>query len=135
MKIFKWLFLVVVVFGMAGCATLVNQDTQSVVINSSNSKSVNATVIYKDGMQSGQTPFVALVRRANQPLVISVEESKCTKATTMKKNATISGAFFVNAIWCFSCVFSTTTDVATGRMWKYDEQIIVSVANKSNCDN
>jgi hypothetical protein len=134
MKIFQWLLLGVVIFGMVGCATLINQDTQPVVINASNSKSVNVTVTHKNGVQSGTTPFVASVRRANQPLVISVAESKCTEATTIEKNATVSGVFFVNAIWCFSCVFSTTTDAATGRMWKYDEQIVVPVTSKPECE-
>jgi hypothetical protein len=132
-RIFQWLLLGVVIFGMVGCATLINQDTQPIVINTRD-LSVNVTVAHKNGIESGATPFVASVRRANQPLVISVAESKCTEAVTIEKNATVSSVFFVNGIWCFSCVFSTTTDAATGRMWEYDEQIVVPVTSKPECE-
>ncbi|MDR1461023.1 MAG: hypothetical protein LBI78_05205 [Campylobacteraceae bacterium] len=135
MKIFSWLLLSAVVLSIVGCASLVNKDTQPVIISTNDLKSATVTVTHKDGTQSGKTPFVVSVRRANQPLIVSVEESKCTKATTIEKNATVSGVFFVNAIWCFSCLFSTTTDAATGRMWKYDEQIVVPVERISDCSD
>ncbi|MDR1285106.1 MAG: hypothetical protein LBJ88_02775 [Campylobacteraceae bacterium] len=116
-----------------GCATLINQDTQPVLVNTNDSKSATVTVAYKDGSQTGETPLVVQARRSGDPLVITVKEDDCTAASSVEKNATVSGAFFVNAIWCFSCVFSTTTDAATGRMWRYDEQIVIPVTRK--CDS
>jgi hypothetical protein len=106
---------------------------QSVLMNTSDSKSAIVTVAYKGGVQTGETPLVVQARRSNDPLTITIKEDNCTEVSSIEKNATVSGAFFVNAIWRFGCVFSATTDAATGRMWKYDEQIVVPVARKSDC--
>ncbi|MDR0747189.1 MAG: hypothetical protein LBE89_04770 [Helicobacteraceae bacterium] len=127
--------LSVVALGFSGCATLVNDATQPVVVNTSGSNAATVTVTYDGGVITGKTPLLVPAKRSSSPLTISVNEDKCVQATTFTSKAKVSGAFFVNAIWCFGCVLSTTVDMATGRMWKYDDQVFVPVTREPDCKN
>jgi hypothetical protein len=121
---------------LGGCATLFNDEYQTVMLDAPGQK-VSIEVYSNGGTkpQKGTTPLLVQARRSNVPLIISVKEDKCAQASTYEQDPGVGGTFFVNVLWClaFLCPLSSTTDLATERMWKYEEQANVPVDRKASC--
>lgn len=112
-------------FMFSGCATLFGGGgKQTVSVNSD--KPMKATIAYADGStpQYITTPATVSVERKNQDLKISSEANEFETKTVEKS---VNGWFWVNILGAPAGTFlSSTTDAASGAMWKYDETVNIS---------
>jgi len=103
---------------MSGCASILNKETQPVNVSSSTGKTIKGNV---DG-----APFVApgivMVHRQKAPKVFNVETEGCAKTASAASSVDIK--FFGNII--FGGLIGSSTDFATDKMWKYDENIVIT---------
>lgn len=110
--------LMLTVIAVTGCASILNDKTQSVNVVTSNGKEVEVNI---DGMPF-KAPGVATFKRAKADKVVTTRDPKCNQ-TTMAPS-TVDNVFFINII--SGGVFGSTTDYATEKMWKYQDSVIVS---------
>ncbi len=96
---------------VAGCASIINGTSEQVTINSN----VKGATVQVAGGTVGVTPFTGPIPRgAGTTLIVSKEgyESK-----TITLNTEIEPIFWGNII--IGGVFGSTTDMATGAMYKF----------------
>jgi hypothetical protein len=96
----------------SGCATILSGKHQQVNVTSTPSKQ---EVIV--GSQTVTTPAIVTVRRSDEGLTVKSPNCDDQKLLASK----INPVFFVNIL--SGGAFGSTTDYATGSMWKYDENI------------
>lgn len=97
----------------AGCASMISGSTQPVTFTSSPD---GASVTVK-GQVVGKTPAVIVLPRESHQAVEFVKEGY--KNETITLDTKFNPWVLANLIWCMSCVFSTTTDYATGAAYEY----------------
>lgn len=106
--------LVCVVAFFSGCATILSGDTQKINVRTEAGKKYTATI---DG-QKYTVPSVIEVKRENKDKFFSIDACPDQKVMLRKQ---IETAFWVNI---FSGAFGSTTDYASGSMWKYEPENI-----------
>ncbi|MDR3347148.1 MAG: hypothetical protein LBN32_00900 [Helicobacteraceae bacterium] len=82
------------------------------------------------GAQEVTLPTTITVKRANVPLVVNVKETNTTNAGSYSQASKIDREFFSNNPGFLVGLLSSTTDVISGSMWTYDENITVPVTRK-----
>jgi len=105
-----------IIFTFSGCATVMDGETQTITINS-NPSGLRATL---DGKVI-HTPAIIKIKREEYDRVIRVDDDKlrCHKIITLNKQ--VNPTFFANLLSGGS--FGSTTDYASGSMWKYDDNV------------
>ncbi|WP_027669416.1 hypothetical protein [Rheinheimera baltica] len=107
---------------MSGCSTILTEDTQKINVATSNGKSAEITI---DG-QSYQAPGIITVKKSQeQTKIITTTAEGCSNQTAL--NRQVEPTFFVNIL--SGGAFGSTTDYATEKMWKYDDNITISCGN------
>lgn len=102
----------------SGCASILNEKTQKVNVSASNGQSITGTI---DGV-AFTAPGVVEVTRAKADKVVTVETPGCAKSTAMQKS--VDSKFFINVL--SGGAFGSTTDYATEKMWKYEDNVVIS---------
>jgi len=107
------------IFTFSGCATVMDGETQTISINS-NPSGLRATI---DGKVI-HTPAIIKVKREGYDRVIRVDDDKlkCHKIIALNKH--VNPTFFANLLSGGS--FGSTTDYASGSMWKYDDNVNIN---------
>jgi|TARA_B110000503_G_C7143536_1_gene411923 hypothetical protein len=103
---------------LSGCATILNDEDQSINLSTSNGSKISALV----GGQQVTTPANIKVKRAKDDLVISTSNEKCSPTTSVASD--VDSVFFVNIL--SGGPFGSTTDYSSEEMWEYDSDIIVN---------
>lgn len=104
--------------GLSGCASILNDKTQAINVSSSNGSEITGTV---NGM-SFKAPGVVNVIRENKDKLFITETDGCVKETVAEKS--VDPKFFINIL--SGGVFGSTTDYSTEKMWKYNENVVIS---------
>jgi len=104
-------FLAVLFLAVAGCSTIINGKTQTVSINS-NVRDANITA---NGLAIGKTPFTGEMIRGDKTVVTVSKEGYISKTVTLSTD--FEPIFWGNII--SGGVIGSTTDAATGSMYKY----------------
>lgn len=102
-----------IVLALTGCASILNDSTQPINVSSSTGSDISGTVngaLFK-------APGVVNVTRENKNKIFVTETEGCTKETVAEKS--VDTKFFVNIL--SGGVIGSTTDYATDKMWKYNE--------------
>ena len=105
--------MVCVVGFLGGCASILSGKTQSVNVTTDTGKKYTALI---DG-QKHTVPSVIELTRENKDKVLTLEECPDQKVLLHKE---INPVFFVNIL--SGGVFGSTTDYASGSMWKYQPE-------------
>lgn len=100
---------------LGGCATILSGNTQKVNVTTEPGKKYTASV---DG-QKFTVPAVIELTRANQDKVLTLDECPDQKVLLHKE---VNPVFFVNIL--SGGAFGSTTDFASGSMWKYQPENI-----------
>lgn len=108
----------VVALLMTGCASIINEKTQSVNVSTSSGAKVNGVV---NGQAFTAPGTVALVRE-NKSKIFVTDDAKCAKETVAEK--TVDPIFFINIL--SGGPFGSTTDYSNEKMWKYSENVVIS---------
>jgi len=117
-RIAPTVILVASMFLGSGCATILTDDFHQMNVSTSNGEDTMVTI---DGA-SKSAPGIVSVMKANQDKILVAENSNCTQETFLKK--TIEPTFFINII--AGGVFGSSTDYYTGKMWKYQDSVVIS---------
>lgn len=116
MKFLKFMALAIMV-GVTGCATILKEDTQKVNISTSTGEQTTVTI----NGESHTVPGVVSVKRSKEDLVIQAG-GNCTENTVATPS--VEPVFWVNIL--SGGAFGSTTDYASEKMWKYQDNISVS---------
>lgn len=103
---------------MTGCASIINDKTQMVNITASNGAKVSANA---DG-KVFQTPAIVGLQRSKLDKIITTTDSNCNPQTLAPKK--VDPIFFINVL--SGGGFGSTTDYATEKMWKYEDNLVIS---------
>lgn len=133
----KNLVCALAIITLSGCASVVNDKNQVIHINSSNGVELKGSVqevsekrFKEDGKRKKQkiyTPVAKLdgsgviLARSSTKKVVVVDNAECEKITPIKSS--VDPMFFGNII--IGGLAGSSTDAATGKMWKYQERISV----------
>jgi len=108
----------------SGCATVLGGgSSQTLSINSSSN--VKGTMKYSDGSgtQYFTTPATLIVNRKSKNIILTSDNDEFhTTTVSSDLNLWILG----NVLGGTTALFSTTTDLASGSAWKYDETVTIS---------
>lgn len=102
----------------SGCATIINDETQSINVRTSNNTEIEAQV----GGQQVTTPASVSVKRAKDDLVVQTSNEKCSPSTSVESS--VDDVFFINIL--SGGVFGSTTDYSSEEMWEYDSDVVVN---------
>jgi len=111
-------FACVALMTCAGCATILNDPTQTVNVRTSNNAKISGTV---DG-KPFTTPGTVAVERKKTALSVQTTEPGC--APTTNANSEVDPKFFINIL--SGGAFGSTTDYASSKMWRYADTIVIS---------
>ena len=103
---------------MSGCASIMNEKTQTINVASSNGNPIEGTI---NGMPF-KGPGPVQVVRENKAKLIEVSTPGCTKSTSMEND--VDPKFFVNVL--SGGPFGSSTDYGTEKMWKYAENVTIA---------
>ena len=115
--------LIASIFLGSGCATILNDDVQTLNVHTTSNTATTATV----GGYQINTPTAIKVERAKDNLVITTNNNKCQPVTTIESK--VSPTFWYNGFLTGFVAYASTTDYATGNMWAYDTDVVI------NCNN
>ena len=101
----------------SGCATILDGKTQKISVNS-NPSGIGFNL---DG-KNYSTPAIISVKRENKDKLLKIENKKCQRTILLNKK--VNPTFFVNIL--SGGAFGSTTDYATGAMWKYDDNVNIN---------
>jgi uncharacterized protein YceK len=104
---------------LSGCAAVIDGTQQSISVNTSHGKRVMVSV---DG-KNIQTPATVSVKRGNPALKITTSDKSCASSTAVQRS--IKTLFFLN-FFLTSGLSSSTTDLASGAAWDYDNNVVVN---------
>jgi uncharacterized protein YceK len=105
------------VLSLAGCATILNDETQKINVGSANNTEFKGTI---DGIPfSG--PGVIAVKRTKADKIIMVDTPACQKQNLLA--STVDPKFFINIL--SGGTFGSSTDYATEKMWKYQDTVLI----------
>ena len=121
----KLIALVFIALPLAACATLFGGGgSQTMNIMTHDDKPAKAKIVNGSNSFAVTLPTSVQVKRKNSPIMVNIIADDNTQNTLYTVEQRIN-------IWAlvdlFGGVFSTTTDLATGAAWCYDEGVIVPV--------
>ncbi|MDR1499267.1 MAG: hypothetical protein LBS34_03190 [Rickettsiales bacterium] len=117
---------------LPACATLFGGgSSKNINIMTSDSSVVNAVITTKSGTQFTTIPKTLSVKKGMRDVVINVEESECVKQSTAIMDKNVDPLFWGNIIT--GGIYGSATDAITGKMWTYDDTIIVPIYKKDGC--
>jgi hypothetical protein len=102
----------------AGCATILNDETQKVNVASSTGEKFSFSI---DG-QTYEGPIIIDVARTKADKIILAESPNCVKQTLLP--AEVDGKFWINIL--SGGVFGSTTDYSSEEMWGYESNVVVT---------
>ena len=112
-----------------GCAYIVNGDTQSIFLKTSDNKRVKA-VVKNDKMETTyMLPTTVTVPKSKNDLVITTVGTECITPTKTTVQSQVDG-------WVFGNVATLGLGLikdSQGAMWKYDESYTVNVKRDNKC--
>ncbi|WP_410211830.1 hypothetical protein [Aquirhabdus sp.] len=101
-----------------GCASILNDKTQKVNVTTSNGSKITASV---DG-QSFAVPGIVDLTRSKTDKTIITSNSNCNPQTLAPKQ--VDSMFWINIL--SGGAFGSTTDYSTEKMWKYNDNLVIS---------
>lgn len=112
--------VVTLAFFVSGCASITTSKSQLINVTTSNNEPAEVTIDDK----TITAPGMILVLRDGNDKVAQTKTEGCDNVTFVKKSVT--PLFFGNII--FGGFLGSTTDVATGKMWDYEDSVEISCA-------
>ena len=110
----------------SGCATLFGGGgKQTISVSSDSDKRMKAVISYADGSspQYLTVPGTVTINRANQNVIVKSQNNEFDQTIIHKD---VNGWFWANILGApYGTILSSTTDYASGAMWKYDEAVTV----------
>lgn len=105
---------------MTGCASIMTDDDTSVRLLTSNGEDA---VVMMDGIKYDAPTVLNVKKSKDDKIIKTVPGSSCQGEVVLESemNPWVLG----NIIWSPVSFLSTTTDAATDKMWRYDEEAVI----------
>jgi hypothetical protein len=103
---------------LTACATITSPSSERVNVNSTKNKTFTATI---DGQQFTVPGSVKIKRNGDEKIILTTEKG-CAPSTSIDRE--IETIFWGNFI--FGGVLGSSTDLATGKMWDYDDFVTIN---------
>ena len=119
----------------SGCATLLGGGGQQIIsVNSDSEHPMKATLSYEDGssLQHISIPGTTIVQRKAKDIKIVSKDNEFQPVTV---DNNLNAAFVANILGFGFFPLSSTTDAASGAMWKYDEIVTVHTSKNEQYDS
>lgn len=110
-------FVVVGILG-SGCATILNDETQKVNVQTSNNTKTKISV---DGVMY-DAPGIIELPRQEKDVILQVQNKNCNQQMIVKSK--VDGKFWINIL--SGGTFGSSTDYGTEEMWAYDDNIVIN---------
>ncbi len=116
-------------FGAAGCATLNNQGSQTLIAKAGDQRTgVKIEVVTADGSYLSSLPSTVVGRSSWTGIEIKVIDP-CYDATSFAVPKSLHRAFWANLFF----IYGFLIDPATGYLWDYEDRVEVPVRRKASC--
>ncbi len=109
---------IIVAFLFGGCATILEEDTQTLNVRTSTNQEVEVVVAGR----TYETPASVEVDRDGSELSVATKADGCAATTSVDRE--VDTTFFVNILT--GGLWGSTTDYATGKMWEYDSDVVIN---------
>lgn len=128
----KNLLILVSLFLLSSCATIISGTTTSVNLSPSDpeAENVKVQVQSKYSVQNITLPGSVMIKKSSGPIDIIVKD-KCFREQTTTINSTVDYWFLGNIIT--GGLIGTTTDALSGALWTYDDTAVVDVVPNGTC--
>ena len=133
-KVFLFCLLFISTLSLSACGTLFSSSRKTVNITTNTKESVNAQVLNIEGEQNVRIPSAVIVKRSSEDLVINVKDNKCYEDSTTRSPRKLNKWVALNIFFGLSGFTGTSTDAASGTLWDYEDDIMVNVEKKQNCN-
>lgn len=132
----KFLLLASLIF-VNSCALIFNGKTQNInLIPSDPSANIEVEIIETGSMKKVTLPSPIQVKRANSVITINVKENSCYKSSQTFAASKASPVSFLDVFLIIFNVFgtsTTSTDVSSGAVWSYENNVFVNTIKKPGC--
>ncbi len=108
---------------LGGCASILTDDTTHINIGTTHGKKIPVKI---DGVKHIVPAMVRVKKNGENKIILTSKNSGCAKRTIVKRK--IEGAFWANIISGGS--FGSSTDMATDKMWTYDNPVTISCSSE-----
>jgi hypothetical protein len=132
-KHIKILALSLLALQSVSCAKLISGNTQTIAIQTSNGKNVEAVVQSSTATENIIIPNSIIVARSKKPLKIVVKADKCNQVSTRVSAPKHNPVALANAFFGVFGLTSTAVDLSSGAIWEYESNIMVNINSKENC--
>lgn len=106
---------------MSGCATMFTDSTKMANVSTSNGEEIKVKV---DGVYH-TVPGTIVLSKDGDPKVIETEAASCDKTTIM--DTRIEASTWLNLFWLpGGTITSFVVDSSNGKMWTYDDNVVIN---------
>ena len=116
---------------LSGCSTIIEGSTQTVNLSTGMDKQIHAVITSSGGTMPVILPQALAVNKSSNDLVINIKDGNCVLPSTTIVKSHLNPWFWGNII--IGGLIGSTTDSASGAAWEYDNNILVNVALKDEC--
>ena len=114
---FKLIPLLLISFLLSSCASIINEDTTQVSLETSTGEKADVVI----GGMTYSIPSKVKLKRSREDLEIISKNKNCDEKT--KVGPELSPVFFLNII--AGGGLGSTTDFASSNMWDYSKKIVI----------
>lgn len=125
--------LLVLLFCLSSCATIVGGGgSQNITFTANNSSyKPKAAILTAKGNTEANLPVTMKVKRSSKDVIVQINEDDCYQGLTQSVPSNINLWFLGNLVT--GGFIGTTTDAATGALWRYDDTAIIYAHQKETC--
>jgi hypothetical protein len=134
MRIITIFFLSVVCVFQLGCATIISNEKESILVRGLNNETANVRIIAPNITYSDKLPISYSGKPEGNKNVNVIVNDKCYEASSITVNKDLNSATWLNIL--FSPGF--IVDYSTGAMWDYEEITVIPLQKKTDvegCDS
>lgn len=140
-------YLIILCLFINGCATILNGETQYVTFTTDNEEPVKATISNDKFVHRADLPTSINVKRSEKDIKVKID-NECNsieqeQADNSTNNSVTNNEYLVESKFSpkallnlfflpMGTFLSTTTDLATSSIWRYDDINVIPVENTCN---
>jgi len=124
--------IVVMSFFVLSCASIYNSGSQTILAKSADNKEgVDVEITTSTGAYAAKLPAIIVAESSYKGIEIKLTD-KCYEPTVLNVNKNIAPSFWANFLLLYGFPIGMLIDAGTGKMWKYDNNVMTH--SKNNCN-
>jgi len=124
--------IVVMSFFVSSCASIYNAGSQTILAKSADNKEgVDVEITTSTGAYAAKLPATIVAESSHRGIEIRLTDV-CYEPIGLNINKNITPSFWTNFLLLYGFPVGMLIDAGTGKMWKYDSNVMVHSKNKCN---